>query len=103
MREPANRGPSAAAKAVILSISFLTAIVPGTILGIIPGLITGFFGVHLIAAAILGVLYGAGYIWQRRVNFGDVSTVSCLIALGSGIGTAASVGAFGALVAAIRG
>ena len=103
MHEPANRGPSASAKAGILGIAFLTGIMPGAILGIIPGLITGFFGVHLIAAVIFGVLYGVGYIWQRRAYFGDVSTVSYLLALGSGIGMAASVGGIGALVAVFRG
>lgn len=103
MREPVNRGPSTTAKAGILSIAFLTGIVPGAILGIVPGLIAGFFSVHLIAAVILCALYGVGYIWQRRVNFGDVSVVSYLLAFGSGIGMAASVGGIGALVVAIRG
>ena len=97
-KQESGSGIARLCRAILISpFALILAASTGFVLGIVPGLLLGLPGWHLVGAVILSSLWAIGYISQRAKNFGDVNWISFLLAFGGGSGLGTSIWFFGTL------
>ena len=63
----------------------------GFVTGIVPGLLSGLVGWHLVVAIVPPIIWAIGYVFQRARRHGDVSVITYSIAVMAAVGFGASV------------
>ena len=100
---PNDRRPESAPRAIGAALALVlgAAVIVGALIGVVPGLVLGFFDMHLIGAISGSVVWGAWYFITRMQRTGRVSMITVAMTLANSLGLLLSVLLFGSISSAL--